>query len=236
MELKLNIDKLRGTIFTKQINYSPDFVNALSGVLVGYIPSFLTVLPQNNPNAVIPNFWEMVNPTTGEHIQFNNAKIDIIINSNTPYSNDVIIDFAKHCSMIFEKILSITGQNSNRLAIAPTFSCNDSDQNIRKFAQTIFTKNMFKTANIDNCVFNNIFRVNEKINGQDILINYLANFYVTNRVDLVNGKSLIKEILTIDFDINTFVDENYLFDINAVKDFFTKSTQMSKEYLDFFFS
>ena len=236
MELKLNIDKLRGTIFTQQINYSPDFVNALSEVLPGYIPSFLTVLPQNNPNAVIPNFWEMVNPITGEHIQFNNSKIDIIIGRNSSYSSDVVIAFAEHCSTIFERILSVTGQNSNRLAIAPTFTCNDSDQDIKRFAKTIFAKNQFKLANIDNCVFNNIYRVNENINGQDILINYLANFYVTNRVDLVEGKNIVKEILTIDFDINTFANESYLFNIDAMKAFFTKSPQMCKDYLEFFFS
>ena len=237
MKLKLNIAKLRGTIFTQQINYSPEFVKNLSEVLEGFLPSFLTILPQNNSggNSVIPNIWELINPNTGERIQFSNIKIDIILTCDKPYDSITISDFAKHCSDIFCKILSVTRHVSSRLAIAPTFSCTDTEDVIKIFAQTIYKKGEFKDSPIDNCVFNNIFRANEDINGQIILINYLANFYSTNRFELVDGKDIIRETLAIDFDINTFANDQYVFDTSATSSFFEKSTQMCSDFLGFFF-
>lgn len=238
MKLNLNIVKLRGTVFTQQVNYSPQIVIALSDVLPGFLPSFVTVIPQNNsvPNAIVSNFWEMVNPNTGERVQFNNLKIDIIQNCDTPYKEEIISNFSDHCSNVFCRIAEITGQPSSRLAIAPTFSCTDDNQKIKQFAQGIYVNNSFKEAIIDNCAFNNIFRIKEVIGEKTYLINYLANVYAANRVDNIEGKNLIRETIAVDFDINTFANEGYIFSVPDIKAFFDKSSQMSKSFFDFFFA
>lgn len=238
MKLSLNIVKLRGTVFTQQINYSPQIVAALTDVLPGFLPSFVTVLPQNNsiPNAIVSNFWEMVNPNTGERVQFNNMKIDIIQSCDLPYKEEILSGFSDHCSTVFCRIAEITGQSSSRLAIAPTFSCIDDNQKIAQFAQGVYVNNTFRDARIDNCAFNNIFRINELIGEKSYLVNYLANVYAANRVDNIEGKNLIRETIAVDFDINTFANEKYVFGIPEIKAFFDKSSQMSKSFFDFFFA
>lgn len=241
MELALNLTKLRGTIFTSQIFYSPAFVASLSEVLKNYLPSFLSILPQNNvapnviPNGIVPNFWEMVSTETGERIQFNNIKVDIIKNIDIPYSTEIITDFSRHCSDVFNVICSVLGQDSTRLAIAPTFTCVDSDENIKLFAQEIFVKKSFKDSRLDNCIFNNIFRVNEKIGDKKYIVNYLANIYAANRMEIVNGSNTIKETISVDFDINTIVDPTYIFDVKAIMDFFASAPSLCSDYFNFFF-
>lgn len=237
MKLKLNVIKLRGTVFTDPIAYSPEFVAAISDVLEGYLPSFLSVVPANNiaPNNVVQNFWELVNPISGERIQFNNIKIDIIQNCDTVVSLDKITAFTEHCSSVFKLIASVTKQKMSRLAIAPSFSCIDTDENIKKFSQSIFIKNSFKGSQLDNCVYNNIFRVSEKINGKDITINYLVNVFATNRVEFVDGKNLIRETIAIDFDINTFANAGYVFELNDSESFFAQAPRMCEEFLNFYF-
>ena len=238
MKLNLNLVKLRGTVFTQQINYSPQIITALSDILRGYLPSFVTVIPQNNsiPNAIVSNFWEMVNPTTGERIQFNNVKIDIVQSFDIPYKEEIISKFSSHCSAVFCRLAEITGQSVSRLAIAPTFSCTDDSNKIARFAQDIYVKNSFKDAKIENCAFNNIFRINEMIGEKSFLINYLANAYAANRVDNIDGKNLIRETIAVDFDINTFANEKYVFGISEIRAFFDKASQMSKSFFDFYFA
>lgn len=237
MKLAFNVTKLRGTIFTSQISYSPALVEKLSAVLKGYLPSFVTVLPQNNsiPNGIIQNFWEMVSTHNGERIQFNNIKIDIVRVIDVPYSEEVISEFCSHCAEIFNTICSVSKQNSSRLAIAPTFTCVDSDDNIKSFAQEVFVKKAFKESRLDNCLFNNIFRVNEKIGENQYLINYLANVYASNRIESIDGNNVIRESISVDFDINTFANAKYVFEAGAINDFFAVAPNMCREFFNFYF-
>ena len=236
MKLNLNIAKLRGTVFTQQINYSPEIVKELSDVLPGFLPSFVqNVVSGPIPNPVIPFPWELMNPTTGERIQFNNIKIDIIQSKEVPYKEETISEFTKHCSEVFCRILEITGQSASRLAIAPTLICIDDPGKISQFAQSVYVRNSFNGAMVDNCVFNNVFRTEEKIAEKNYRMNYLANFYVVNRVVNVVGQNTVRESIAVDFDINTFVNNEYVFRKLEIEAFFMKASSMSQSFFDFYF-
>ena len=74
------------------------------------------------------------------------------------------------------------------------------------------------------------------IGEKSFLINYLANVYAANRVDNIDGKNLIRETIAVDFDINTFANEKYVFGISEIRAFFDKASQMSKSFFDFYFA
>ncbi len=236
MKLNLNIAKLRGSIFTQPISYSPEIVKGLSDVLPGFLPSFVqNVVPGSIPNPVIPFSWELVNPNTGERIQFNNIKIDIIQSKEVPCKQEVISEFANHCSEVFCRILDITGLSASRLAIAPTLICIDDPGKISQFARSVYARNSFNGASVDNCVFNNVFRTEEKIGEKYYRMNYLANFYAINRVVNVDGQNTVRESIAVDFDINTFINDEYVFRKKEIEAFFMKASGMSNSFIDFYF-
>ena len=51
---------------------------------------------------------------------------------------------------------------------------------------------------------------------------------------VVNGINSIQEVNMLDFDINTFVNPTYSFDVSAVNDFFEKAVGFCSEFLSWY--
>lgn len=231
------IKGLRGSVFMPQITFDWEFVSAMLEILPNYIPSFVSDTPQVIKGMFLsPGDWILVSPTDDVRVVFQAQKIDYIIaNTNEAYTQELIHDFADKCNLVFKKIMEITGVNASRLAIAPTLKFAGDTDLFRSFVNTIYAKNTFKKSNIDNCDFSQVFRVDEEINGNHYIINYLSKFYVASSVVVVNGINTIKEVNMLDFDINTLVNPAYSFNKNAVDDFFKKATVFCSDFLSWYF-
>ena len=94
---------------------------------------------------------------------------------------------------------------------------------------------VFKEEALDNCEFSQVYRVNENIGDSVFKINYLSKFYTSGNIVIVNGVNTIQEYNLVDFDINTFNDTNYSFDIDLVKTFFSKSSGFCSDFMTLYF-
>lgn len=234
---EFNIEGLRGSIFMPQITFSWDFILALKGLLPDYLPSTISGNPQMLRGMLLtPGDWTLTSPDGKNILIFTAQKVDyIVISTDTTYSQEAIKRFAEQCQKVSGKIMELTGVKANRLAIAPTFKYLGDSTQFKTFINTVYAKNSFKNSGVDNCDFSQVFRVDEEINGTPIKVNYLSKFYTTNAVMVVNGVNTIQEVNMLDFDINTVVSPNYIFDIDAVRDFFNKSAAFCSEFMSWYF-
>ena len=170
-----------------------------------------------------------------ERLIFQPQKIDFILNKESSYSERDIDEFSKKCDKIFSKILELRNAKASRLAIAPTFKYIGDISTLKSFIQKIYATRVFKEEALDNCEFSQVYRVNENIGDSVFKINYLSKFYTSGNIVIVNGVNTIQEYNLVDFDINTFNDTNYSFDIDLVKTFFSKSSGFCSDFMTLYF-
>ena len=234
MKSYFNIVSLRGTIFLPQIVFDWTFVSEMLKILPNYVPT------NNTPqiiNGVIVNStdWMLGTQDGTERLIFQPQKIDFILNKESSYSERDIDEFSKKCDKIFSKILELRNAKASRLAIAPTFKYIGDISTLKSFIQKIYATRVFKEESLDNCEFSQVYRVNENIGDSVFKINYLSKFYTSGNIVIVNGVNTIQEYNLVDFDINTFNDTNYSFDIDLVKTFFSKSSGFCSDFMTFYF-
>ena len=234
MKSYFNIVSLRGTIFLPQIVFDWTFVSEMLKILPNYVPT------NNTPqiiNGVIVNStdWMLGTQDGTERLIFQPQKIDFILNKESSYSERDIDEFSKKCDKIFSKILELRNAKASRLAIAPTFKYIGDISTLKSFIQKIYATRVFKEESLDNCEFSQVYRVNENIGDSVFKINYLSKFYTSGNIVIVNGVNTIQEYNLVDFDINTFNDTNYSFDIDLVKTFFSKSSGFCSDFMTLYF-
>lgn len=234
MKSYFNIVSLRGTIFLPQIIFDWTFVSEMLKILPNYVPT------NNTPqiiNGVIVNStdWMLGTQDGTERLIFQPQKIDFILNKESSYSERDIDKFSKKCDKIFSKILELRNAKASRLAIAPTFKYIGGISTLKSFIQKIYATRVFKEEALDNCEFSQVYRVNENIGDSVFKINYLSKFYTSGNIVIVNGVNTIQEYNLVDFDINTFNDNNYSFDIDLVKTFFSKSSGFCSDFMTLYF-
>ena len=234
MKSYFNIVSLRGTIFIPQIIFDWTFVSEMLKILPNYVPT------NNTPqiiNGVIVNStdWMLGTQDGTERLIFQPQKIDFILNKESSYSERDIDEFSKKCDKIFSKILELRNAKASRLAIAPTFKYIGDISTLKSFIQKIYATRVFKEESLDNCEFSQVYRVNENIGDSVFKINYLSKFYTSGNIVIVNGVNTIQEYNLVDFDINTFNDTNYSFDIDLVKTFFSKSSGFCSDFMTLYF-
>lgn len=66
-------------------------------------------------------------------------------------------------------------------------------------------------------------------------MNHLANFSVTQNPIEESGKLIMREALQLNVDINTIVGKNYIFSIEDINDFFTKSSNLTIDFVSSYF-
>lgn len=230
------IEGLRGSVFTPQIVSNWEFISAMQEVLPNYIPFIVSDAPQVIKGMLLsPEAWMLVSPDNNVRVVFQAQKIDyIIVNTNMPYTQENVQVLTKKCSRVFEKIMKVKNIKASRLAIAPTLRYVGDVISLKTFINRVYAKNTFKKSNVDNCDFSQVFRVDEEINGGTFTINYLSKFYVATPMVVVNGINSIQEVNMLDFDINTFVNPTYSFDVSAVNDFFEKAVGFCSEFLSWY--
>lgn len=240
------IKGMRATVFAPQISFSSDIQKKILSLLsdgLEYIPVLSDMQPIqiNGNNLLIPqnnNQWQLrcINSFT-QNIIFGTQKIDIVREYNGNLEEDT--DFKNFCHFsgdFFSKVLKTFGYSATRIAFAPSYLLPiENKETIIKFVNPFFTKNKFKNVNIDNCDFSNVFRVSEIINGKTISVNHLFKVEQINRIDISKQVLSPQPFINIDIDINTKVEENYIFDDSDILDFYSKVPCMAQEFLTFIF-
>ncbi|MDM8252709.1 hypothetical protein QUW55_14040 [Phocaeicola barnesiae] len=238
---QLNIVEIRGTIFISQIQFSWELVHQIQDVLgITYIPSVnISSAPMfiegKLMNSVMSQGeWSLTSPDKKQRIIFQSQKIDIIEEFNISYSSELISQFSKKCKSLFSLIISDSVKCS-RIAIAPTFEYTGNKESIIAFANACFNLNKFRDVKMDNCEFSQVFRVKEKISDMDVFFNYLSKFYSINKVISIDGVNQLAEVTMIDFDINSKVNPDIVFDYKAIDDFFDKASTYCGSFLSLYF-
>ncbi len=239
MAQQFQLEKIRGTVFLPRIPFNWAFVKPLLSTLVDYVPTVYGS-PHVEDNVVYnPGDWALVSPDGSKRLIFQAQKVDYIIRLLDGYSQDRVTEFVDNCRNAFEIIMDYQKKPATRLAIAPSFICPQPFMGTKGFLHKIYaeSKTSFEGSQIDNCDFSQVFRLNEKINEQEVLVNFLSKFYNDNAL-LFNekGESTPSLITKADFDINTLPRPDLAFTLDAMRDFFLKAPSFCDSFYKFYFA
>lgn len=234
------IEKLRGTLFVPQVACDWEFVSAMQSVLHNAIPSLVKDSPQVIDNILFNSGeWILNSKDDNVSVVFKAHKIDCIVDVHDRrilYTEDALDKFIGQCSDVMNKIVELKDLRANRMAIAPTFKYCGNELNIKGFVLEVFNKNNFKGAKVDNCDFSQVFRIEERILEEPIMVNYLSKFFTSSDVVVENGSNTLRESRFLNLDINTAVNPEYMFAPNHISDFFKKANGFCSEFMKWYFT
>lgn len=238
MKDNLVITNLRSSVFMPLLPFEKGNIQELEKIVPDFLPALSMPNSINVGGMVIEQSgtnWMMVSTDRKQKIIFQDNKIDFISEIELTYSKDVIEKFSELSNSIFEKVMVLSGVMANRLAIAPQIKINDTEENVKTWVNTIFNKNEFKSTQLEANEFSQIYRVNEEISEKTYLLNYLSKFSSQKSLVKKDGKNSIVDQFLLDIDINTFVNPNYVFNQDSVKDFFDRACDFCEELINFYF-
>ncbi len=248
MDAQFNIiTEMRGTIFAPQIIYNTDNMTRILGLLnpsEGYVPSIRQQQPslQINNGGITINSpsknpeWELLSSDRKQRIVFGEQKIDIIRQINNNIIGGEESQFTAYCSSIFSLLIEEFNIEATRLAFAPSYVAELSEHSdITHFSNSIFCKKAFMGSSLDNCNFNNVFRVDVTINGKNIKINFVSVFSDGNKIETKNNVTAIRNCLFFNIDINTLPGVGYKFNLDDVKYFFeNKVVELNSQFYELY--
>ena len=224
------IIKLRGSIFCPPIKYSKSFVAELVNELHDFTPMLI------RDNSMISSImeWQLISPDNNENLVFSNNKIDFIKNVDYDVKDTKNNEFVERCISIFKKIMEIKKYECTRMALAPTvlISNNNSVNDLKFLFDKIFNIHLFKENELSTSNISQVYRIPENLKEVNIIMNYVVNFHSENTIIIENGKNILREQYMVDFDINTFANPQYRFDIESVMDFYHKSITFFYSFYD----
>lgn len=237
MRPTMSIRGVRGSMFLPQLRLSSETLTQLWEVLPEWIPSVINPdVDARNGIYAAPNTWMLVSPEDKERLLFTPQKVDYLSISEAEYSREEIVRRMEKCKEIFLKILAISDASVSRLAFAPAYVFELDERDYQTFLNSMILNAQFKGGSIKEANFTRTFFAHEEINGENIWMNYLAKFETERFVQNVDGQNQLRTQYTLEFDINTRVENNVLFTNEAVADFIDKAPQFGEDYLNYFFS
>ena len=228
----------RGSIFTSTVKYDIETWQKLSTKFIGYLPysqiPAAVAIQMNTLQIPGPNYWVMSSKADNIDVYFLEGKIDVILkDSNKQYSKDSISELCNKFQIIFAKLIDSLDLVVSRIAFAPLLVNNrDDTSQYVDFAKSIFRDRKFRGSSVDNCDFSNVFRVKENIEGEEIIINCLANFAVAQLPEVINMKLVVRNELQVNLDINTLGGQHYIFTIDKIKSFYNKVVDLTIDFVD----
>ena len=243
MKTYLKIANIRGTIFVPRVAYIAENLDKMRQAFKDYMP---TVLP---PQATMPEFlpgylamntaWRMVSPEQKETVTFYDDKIDIIVDTwATTYTEEELKICGEHIFDSFKKILDAFRFSPNRLALAPTLYIPITENGpfkLNDFTSRIFTFNQFQGSGISNCDFSQVFRINKKLYEKEYLVNLLSRFSTEQFQEQMSNTINPGLRMVVNVDINTFMNPQYIFGENEMRDFYFNSPTWCEELLCSYF-
>jgi len=228
--MNIKITNLRGTVFTQRI---PLDNNSLTKLLPLF-PNFSVEMVPTAQEAAFPIpmafNWSLVNEKKDCRVIFSNNTIDIVREIYIDYTEDAIKEFAELCQKSYKAIFAEYKNVVSRMALAPTLKVELSGrEEFVELSNKIASIKSFKETPISTMSFTDVYRVNEEICGNSVMINYLSNF---NSSETIEGGTVapVKEVVFA-ADINTFQLAHNEFNDSHLVDFYQK---VADWYLDFY--
>lgn len=237
MSNTFSISSIRGTVFMPRIPFNGATVSDLLQHFQGYFPCFYGSPFLDNGIFFNPGDWELKAADSSVRVVFQNQKVDYIENVKSDYSQEVISAFASKCSAFFSEILRSKGQLSPRLAIAPSFLCQQPFSESKGILASFFadSKISFDNNEVDNCEFSQLFRPVKQIAGKEVKLNFLSKFSTETVITEINGVASQNQRIKADFDINTLPVNGLSFSIVAVQNFFGNAANFCEDLYKFYF-
>lgn len=246
MKTNLNFINTRCSIFVPKVAYNNDNLTKMMSAFPNFLPSTVQIPPI--PLLGLPMIqqdlanqpWQLTSADKQKCITFFDDKIDIVINhEGVKYKKTVLESISADCFSMFEKIINAFGFTSVRLAIAPMLRIPFMENGNSKkydFLNKVYALNKFEDAQVDNCDFSQVFRINKELNNKTYLINHLTKFSTDVCNAIKDNKIISTEFLNIALDINTFVDPTYNMDVEDLRDFYSKSPTWCDDIVNFYFT
>lgn len=113
-----------------------------------------------------PGDWELKTTDGTVRVIFQNQKIDYIEFGKKEYSREAIKTFASRCRDFFSEMLESRGLLSSRLAIAPSFVCEQPFREAKEILTSVYSENKlhFNDAEVDNCEFSQVLSLSLSLN------------------------------------------------------------------------
>lgn len=227
--MKIKATTLRGTIFTQRIPLDNNTLQKILPLFDGYSVEMVPAGPEGPFPAMAFN-WSLRSSKEDCRIVFGNATIDIIKNVNTESISDAITAFSIFCQTSFENIFAKFGNPVSRMALAPSLKVDlENEDEFVELTKSIASAKNFKDTPISTLSFTDVYRVDDKLCGQDVKFNFLSSF---NTTEDLNTKS--KDVV-FSADINTYQGVPYNFDNTHLHEFYQKVAGWFDEFYTFYF-
>lgn len=248
MKEELEINSIRCSVFVPKISYSSENIQVLMKLFPGFLPSVIDLIPKQlqvigiklEAKNIENQPWQLMSADSLTKIAFYDNKIDVVIAFSQVCRYDLkqLQDVLFKLSGILETIIGEFKFIPTRLAFAPTIvlPLSNNETYIREFTQKIFSINTFDNSPLANCEFNQVYKLDRNLGGQNFVVNHLVRFNTEMVQKIGDVIPNIFPLLKIEMDLNTVSKPEYSFKENAVKDFFEKSVQWCDSLLNLYFS
>ena len=227
--MKIKATTLRGTIFTQRIPLDNNTLQKILPLFDGYAVEMVPAGPEG-PFPTMAFNWSLKSSKEDCRIVFGNATIDIIKNVNTESISDAITAFSIFCQTSFENIFAKFGNPVSRMALATSLKVDlENEDEFVELTKSIASAKNFKDTPISTLSFTDVYRVDDKLCGQDVKFNFLSSF---NTTEDLNTKS--KDVV-FSADINTYHGVPYNFDNTHLHEFYQKVAGWFDEFYTFYF-
>ena len=238
MKYSVSLQAIRASVFLQVPQFSMELADSIHKIIPDVIPSVVGNQPQIVDDVLLPpGSWFMRSSSGKTKLLAFQNKIDFIVNAENVNAESVEFwtSFCSQANDVFNFI--IRDKTASRLAVAPVFFFQSSDELWLDFIKKANIYNSFKSGTFKDGSFSQTYCVEETIGDIPYLVNYISNFYRVSKFILSDkGESMVQSFKAIEFDINTIPEGNYQFRMPAVKDFFDKASDMSLEFLNYYFA
>jgi len=237
MDFIFKLTEQRATIFVAPISYNLQNLETIKGIVNSYEKKLLPInMSRSLPFAPISNVkmtsrqpifeWGLLSEDYSFQIHFDPQKIDII----ECKKNNEATSFCNKCSNIFEEIQKNFDTKITRLAYAPRYQMEYSDEKVTLLNNQIYKKT-FNGYNMINFELRQAYMIPTKLEQKDIALYYNVQGSIIKNPE--KGSS-IEHVVDLLFDINTKPKKNYTFIPAEIRSFFKQSPDFAASFLDFY--
>jgi hypothetical protein len=236
MDSNLIPTTFRATIFTNKVPYNTMNVKRALNLFNNkeYLPGKYqpNILPLSGISKDISlDFgWELSLSDEKEYeaIIFQDNKIDIVRKQVKGSSIDEN-SFLSFSIDAVKKIVDTFGVKVYRIAYAPSYVKILKNETISNFSGKFFKNNLYRNKNIETFTFQNVYRINEQIKDENILINYIVKIEIGNII----SETVDSSCAVISNDINTFQNIDKEFEMVSIEDFYTKVKGWNADFIQY---
>ena len=248
MKENLEINSVRCSVFVPKVGYNSENIQKLMKLFPGYLPSVIDVIPKQlqmlglkmETKNIESQPWQLVSSDSLMKIAFFDNKIDVTISFATirKYASGTLEDVAKKMSDVLKNIVGAFKFVPTRLAFAPilVLPLQAGDYSVQDFVKNVFAINTFEGSCLDNCEFNQLYRVSRQLDANNYVVNHLVKFN-TEMVQRIDGtNSEIFPLVKLEMDLNTLPRPDYSFSMDATNSFYDMAYQWCDSLLNLYLS